>query len=120
MEAALSSLPSPAEVAESEVRGFLIDTNAIVIEVDHTLVDRVLDLYFDRKPPFCTDGKRSEFPDAFALLGIEDMCRQTVGGTLIGSNQTHYLPQGDVMRSALPERCYPSIFCMNTLFGSST
>lgn len=85
MDAAISALPTGSELASYEVDQFLIATGADVISADHASMDAVLDLYFDRVAPFGNGGKRSEFPDAIALLGIEEWCRAANSGMIVVS-----------------------------------
>ncbi|WP_334037567.1 PIN domain-containing protein [Burkholderia gladioli] len=82
---------SPAEIAHREVDQFLIATGAEVITADHAELDRVLDLYFDGKPPFGTGNKRHEFPDAIALLGIDAWCKAANSGIIVVSTDADWL-----------------------------
>lgn len=71
--ATLLAAGSPEQVADSRVKSFLKATGAAVLKASKANpLDEVLDRYFDAKPPFAkSDGKRHEFPDAFALLTLE-------------------------------------------------
>lgn len=59
------------EQAKRQVDQFIIDTGADIISAREASMETVLDLYFDRLAPFDASGKRSEFPDAIALLGLK-------------------------------------------------
>lgn len=43
----------------------------IIIDYPTLNIEEVFKSYFERKFPFCSAGKKSEFPDAFALKSIE-------------------------------------------------
>ncbi|PND34843.1 hypothetical protein C1I89_00070 [Achromobacter pulmonis] len=90
LAAALADV-SPEQIAYREVEQFLIATGAEVITADHVELDRVLDLYFDGKPPFGTGGKRHEFPDAIALLGIDAWCTAANSGIIVVSSDADWM-----------------------------
>jgi hypothetical protein len=50
---------------------FLKETNFQKIEVDQVSVVDIFEKYFSGTPPFGEGKKKSEFPDAFALLALE-------------------------------------------------
>lgn len=74
---------SPSAVVFMEINKFLINTAANVISADHAKLEDVLNLYFEKKPPFANGGKKSEFPDAIALLGIEAWCIAARAGAIV-------------------------------------
>lgn len=83
----IEGLNSAEYIADKEIQRFLIETNAIVIAADYVSVRAVLDLYFAGGAPFKTNGpKKSEFPDAIALMGIESWARETGSGILVVSS----------------------------------
>lgn len=62
-----------SDICEILVRHFDdICARAKILSTSHITADRVLGLYWDGKPPFDKRAKRSEFPDAFALLALQD------------------------------------------------
>jgi len=72
-----------SEIKKSEDIEFLVNRfedllrrgNALVFEtpVDYRLV---FEKYFGNEPPFNTENKKHEFPDAFALAMLENYCRE--------------------------------------------
>jgi len=81
---------SPEAFAWGEMNEFFLATDAKVISADHATLDEVLNLYFERKPPFGDGGKRHEFPDAIALLGIEAWCRAGKSGVIVVSTDSDW------------------------------
>ncbi len=81
---------SPEAFAWSEMDDFLLATGAQVVSADHAKLDEVLDLYFDRLPPFGDGGKRHEFPDAIALLGIAAWCKAGKSGLIVVSKDNDW------------------------------
>ena len=64
----------PIEFCEKELSGFKQNTGCEVLSLSNANgeLERVFDLYFSQEPPFGTSkNKKSEFPDAFALLTLE-------------------------------------------------
>jgi DNA-directed RNA polymerase delta subunit len=68
-----SELPSSEAICEKYVGSFLDESSAKVVEVDdHINLNDVLKCYFEGAPPFHPENpKKSEFPDAIALLSLE-------------------------------------------------
>ena len=65
----------PVEFAEAEFGYFLEKVNGKVLGVleQSGSSQRIVDLYFAAKPPFGkTEQRKSEFPDAYALLTLEE------------------------------------------------
>jgi len=56
--------------ASDKVDGYLGELGAVILKSDEVTAQEVADLYAELKPPFSTK-KRSEFPDAIALLTLE-------------------------------------------------
>jgi hypothetical protein len=81
---------SPNSIAATKVDQFLIATGADVVSADHAQIRDVLNLYFERKPPFALAGKRNEFPDAIALLGIEAWCAAAQSGAIVVTNDNDW------------------------------
>ncbi|MEX0143839.1 DUF4935 domain-containing protein [Massilia sp. LMS1-1-1.1] len=65
-------LPSSSDLCEMQVEKFLHESKAIVVSADdHINVSDVLRCYFNANPPFHRENlKKSEFPDAIALLSL--------------------------------------------------
>jgi len=78
-------------IAEKQVDQFLIDTAAAVVSADHAEMKDVLNLYFDRRSPFGKGGKKSEFPDAIALLGLENWRSAGKCGMIVVSRDTDWI-----------------------------
>lgn len=53
---------------------FISQSQATIIPVGGTSVEKVFDQYFSLSPPFGTGKKKSEFPDAFALASLNEWC----------------------------------------------
>lgn len=63
---------SPKQVVEEKVALFIERVEAAVIKPDEYCgLSEVLERYFEKKAPFGGADKKSEFPDAFALLSLE-------------------------------------------------
>jgi len=83
----IKGLSSAENIADEEIQNFLIETNAIVIEAAYVSTKVVLERYFAGVAPFKANGpKKSEFPDAIALMGIESWARETGSGILVVSS----------------------------------
>ncbi|PPA28529.1 hypothetical protein C3737_17955 [Aeromonas jandaei] len=46
------------------------------IDANYINVEKLLQLYFDKKPPFSDGKKKFEFPDAISLLSLEEYLRE--------------------------------------------
>jgi hypothetical protein len=66
-------------LAKTRLDGFLINTGALVIECgDYLHVSNLLNQYFSNTPPFAESGKKkNEFPDAIALMAIEQWAEKS-------------------------------------------
>lgn len=71
LESVLNKMAPPEEHAKQQLREFIGRTGADVITADQAPMNALLDGYFKSKPPFSGKGKKSEFPDAIALLSLE-------------------------------------------------
>lgn len=68
----VSVAADPKEIARGRLTAFLVSTGARSIPVDGASVNKLTQLYFDATPPFEKSGsKKSEFPDAIALMSLE-------------------------------------------------
>ncbi len=68
-----------AKFAQAEIDEFLAHVHGEVIRVGDTpnAVTKIFDRYFAEEPPFgSADKRKSEFPDAFALLRLRGRARQ--------------------------------------------
>ena len=72
MNEILNQMSDPESHADSEIKQFVKDTNAIVISVDDVNLDSILNDYFGNRPPFNNKGKKSEFPDAIAFNSLKN------------------------------------------------
>lgn len=72
------NLPSSENEASCRIDRFIEDTNAIIIHPDQVKIRELTNLYFKPLPPFSnTARKKHEFPDAIALLSIEEWAKST-------------------------------------------
>ncbi len=61
-----------ASLSDHRLRRFLMSVSATILPAgSYANVDAVVAAYFDKKPPFGPDKKKSEFPDALALATLE-------------------------------------------------
>lgn len=61
-----------AEIVDARLTAFVKTTGALVVTASGIDVDRLLSLYFESDAPFEESGdKKAEFPDAIALLSLE-------------------------------------------------
>ena len=67
-----------SDLARERWKKFVTDIKGSELETANTLpVHGLLDAYFNTKPPFEKEGKKkAEFPDAIALLSLEEWARQ--------------------------------------------
>jgi hypothetical protein len=68
---------SSEEIAEQRISTFLKNCSSTVINSkDYVDVERLIKSYFDPSPPFSDKkGKKHEFPDAIALISIENWAK---------------------------------------------
>ncbi|WP_300054892.1 PIN domain-containing protein [uncultured Roseobacter sp.] len=66
------AMAKPEEHAYKQLSDFLAKTGAEVIKAERVKHSLLLDKYFKNEPPFASKGKKNEFPDAIALLSLED------------------------------------------------
>lgn len=67
------------DISKKRLQDFLNTCGAIVIKAsDYIQISNVTDLYFSGRPPFEASGdKKSEFPDAIALLTLEAWAKKS-------------------------------------------
>jgi PIN domain len=69
--------PNAAEAAQKRLDRFLEATGCEIISANKADMDRLIKMYFDPSAPFETSkNKKSEFPDAIALITMEDWAKQ--------------------------------------------
>jgi hypothetical protein len=84
--AAKEALTDSREVARCAVEAFLEATGAEVVPANLGTVDGLLKAYFEPTAPFEASGdKKSEFPDAIALLSLEQWARSS-GRTILAAS----------------------------------
>lgn len=66
--------------------GFLQAARAEIIEVEGISIDEILEKYFGSIPPFGSGEKKHEFPDAFALAGLQKWCDESGNRIFVVSN----------------------------------
>nr|WP_300311577.1 PIN domain-containing protein [Halomonas sp.] len=59
------------EKSEEVFDEFMERCSTAVVEADGVNVEKLLALYFDKKPPFGDGKKKSEFPDAISVLSLK-------------------------------------------------
>ena len=100
------------ELASKKLKDFVSRCGASVIRTNTTLdIDELLKMYFDLHPPFETSAdKKSEFPDAMALLSLESWAKKHHKSMLFVTNDkgcmrfcegSDYLYSIDSLTSAL-------------------
>ena len=66
-------------------RKFLTDNNARIVPTNEVALDDVMDDYFAGIPPFDTDNKKAEFPDAITVKALSDWADSTGAQVLVVS-----------------------------------
>lgn len=61
---------------EQQFEEYINDKNVIIIDNDMINLNKVLDDYFNIKPPFEKTKKRNEFKDAFIINGLKNYCQK--------------------------------------------
>lgn len=62
----------PAYIAKRRLDRFFREIGATVVSVDAVSAKQLINLYFESAPPFARGKKKNEFPDAIALLSIQE------------------------------------------------
>jgi len=84
--AAKEAFVDSREVAREAVAAFLEATDAEVVPANLANMDGLLKAYFEPTAPFEASGeKKSEFPDAIALLSLEEWARSS-GRTILAAS----------------------------------
>ena len=76
----------PTNIATKEFKNFLAKTGCKIVSSDEVRVVEILKQYFSQKPPFGKGKKKSEFPDAIALAGLENWAIKKSKNILVVSN----------------------------------
>jgi hypothetical protein len=72
-----SDTPNAVEAAQRRFDRFLEATGCEIISANKADMDRLIKMYFDPSAPFETSkNKKNEFPDAIALITMEDWAKQ--------------------------------------------
>jgi hypothetical protein len=66
------TMQQPEELGKQKIDDFLKFTGAEVISADQAQLKSIINKYFNNEPPFGKGKKKNEFPDAIALLSLED------------------------------------------------
>lgn len=84
--AAKAAMADSREIARCAVAAFLDGTGAEVVPANLATVDTLLKAYFEPTAPFEASGeKKSEFPDAIALMSLEQWARSS-GRTILAAS----------------------------------
>ena len=68
---------SPRNAAKARLKTFCENTGCEIIPADQADIKRLIGAYFQPSPPFEGSGKKkSEFPDAIALMTLEDWAKK--------------------------------------------
>ena len=77
LEIGLFGTRTDAEVVDARLDAFIKTTDAVIVSAATTNVEKLLSLYFEADPPFEGSGdKKAEFPDAIALLSLEQWAQE--------------------------------------------
>ncbi len=73
-----TDIPVKSTVDElyKQLDDFLNGVDATVLSTTEVSIRAVFDKYFEKKPPFGSGKKKSEFPDAFAVEALENWCKE--------------------------------------------
>lgn len=69
---------------------FFVKCHALTLPIPPTAIPSVLDLYFERRPPFGAKSKKAEFPDAFVLQALEAAIRPNGDCLYVISNDSDF------------------------------
>ena len=67
----MDKIALPKDHADQQIKNFMTSTGALMVAARTVSIDELIAAYFDRKTPFSNKGKKDEFPDAIALLVLE-------------------------------------------------
>ncbi|MGE3227869.1 MAG: PIN domain-containing protein [Hyphomicrobium sp.] len=77
LQATLDVLASGKDHATQQLQDFVTATGAHIVPAEKAALKQVLSAYFSKTPPFSTQGKKDEFPDAISLLALEAWATET-------------------------------------------
>lgn len=60
------------KISQEKFDSYLKEAGVTVLSTDEIRGKAILDLYFEKKPPFGEGKKKDEFPDAFTLLALQE------------------------------------------------
>lgn len=86
LEGLNKSISSPEDHAKKQLKSFFEATGAQVIPAEKASVNDVLGAYFKKRPPFSSQGKKDEFPDAISLMSLEAWAKENNKKILAVSN----------------------------------
>lgn len=83
----LDAMPIPQEQAELQLKRFVANSGAAILQAgSHVKTSELVDLYFNEEPPFhLSNSKKSEFPDAIALITLEHWAEENDKNVLVVS-----------------------------------
>ncbi|WP_413052661.1 PIN domain-containing protein [Pseudomonas bubulae] len=86
----LSDRMTPENIVFHEINDFFLATDAELITYEYTSTRKLLESYFKNAPPFHKqNSKKSEFPDAAALLCLEEFASKN--GVLVVSEDNDWI-----------------------------
>ncbi|WP_118800632.1 PIN domain-containing protein [Haemophilus haemolyticus] len=75
------------EIAEECLVNFYQEIDAKIIDCNNVSIEKLTNMYFSSLPPFGGKDKKSEFPDAIALLSLDDWAKRNCLDVLFVSNE---------------------------------
>jgi PIN domain len=76
LQSVLDAIASPEDHARRQLKEFVTTTGAHIVPAEKAAMKDVLESYFKKTPPFSTQGKKDEFPDAISLLALEAWAKE--------------------------------------------
>lgn len=77
--------------AVSTFNDFIKNSKTKVVDLKRIDANEVMDLYFERKPPFISEKKKNEFRDAFSLLAIRSALKAKDKVYVVSADPDHVL-----------------------------
>lgn len=116
MREELEARATPEQIAFHEINDFFLATNAELAFYEEISTRKLLELYFNNKPPFHkSNDKKYEFPDAVALLSLEAYAEN--GGILVVSSDKDWIEFCDNSESKRLH-CIPDLTTALSLISS--
>jgi hypothetical protein len=91
-------------------RSYLEAIRADILPVTDVSIDEVFDKYFRAVPPFGSSEKKHEFPDAFALAGLQGWCNRTGNRVFVISNDSDMRDACELSESFISLRSLQELF----------